>query len=983
MPAAAAGAGRVAGTPPAPKGYGDGRGFRPKPWRWDAGPGWARLFGRLYRLRLAPGFLASAPALFLLVWYAVAALAEHGRHDRAIGEDRPLDTELFQLHLHDHLTQDLRTLTRPPLTRRSDLPTVALTLGAADLEALAACDTTEGPSAYVGGLLQFKGETYRVEVRTRGQEAWHRDYPQKSWKVRVQDGRRVHGTATFNLINSPEPLAFDEQLVLDVAREEGLLTPAAFPVRLLFNDAGMGVYYFVAQPDLDLLRAGNRVPGALFSGNEAPANPETGVSRLWEDAQYWKQVDDQDGTVPSAIEELERLLALVGRATQREFAAFARDHLELRRLALVDAINVVFGADRADFGRNHKLVLDPVTGRFEAVASDFRGWEHSRDLNRVEHPLLLRLKELPEYVTLRNREVWRLLHGPCAVEAVRARARRTVDELAQEQAADPYWDAFDLLPAGDAYFEDMIRPMTAERQALVLEARLGEYVRRVEYLLAELAEPGLEWTRRPAADGGVLVEAAVDGPAGYRLDELRVEWPSGCVPSRWRLSADRAGGVAVEGSEAATGYVEAHRAARAGWPLFPGSVLQARKPHPTRGAVVSATDRRRYRFRLEADGCVPVAVHLRSTNLVTGSRDERTAAAVSASDGSDESDGPLACADGSAGLVAGRASLHPWCLPTEPRRQVRLGPGTVRVDETLEFRPGETVTIAAGTTLELASGASLIFRGPLLALGTAAAPIRFVPQGKRWGGLALLGPGTTGSRLVHFEVDGATAPRVAFTKTPSAVDIQDTTAIVVAHGRILGGKKQAETFHAAYVRGLVLAELEIREARGDAVDLEFVTGVIDGLTVVGAGQEALDLMGGVVSLTDARLLDCDANAISAGSGVRLVASRVLVAGSRTGLLVKSGSSVRLVDVLFQDDEQAVVVRVSGENWPGTSRLRTRGAYVHGGGGLLRVEDGALVPVPSLRQGRPEDALRPLLESLGLAGWAELDGALRRWREGSP
>lgn len=971
----------MTGAPPAPSGHGDDHGLRPKPWRWDAGPGWSRLFGRLYRLRPAPGLLASAPALFLLAWYVVGSAAEHARHDRAVGEDRPLDAELFQLHLHDRLTRELRALRQAPQLRSTDLPTVALTLGADELAALAASDTTEGPSAYVTGALRFEGKLHRVQVRYRGQEAWHRDYPQKSWKVRVLDGGRVHGTATFNLINSPEPLAFDEQLVLEVAREEGLLTPAAFPVRMLFNDAGMGVYYFVAQPDTDLLRASDRVPGPLYSGSDAPTNPGTGVSRLWEDAAHWKQVDVGAGGAPADTAPLERLLALVGRGSQAEFARFARDHLDLRRFALLDAINVVFGVDRMDFGRNHKLLLDPVTGRFEPVASDFRGWEHSRDLNRVEHPLLLRLKELPEYLTLRNREVWRLLHGPGAIEAVRARARRTVDELAQEQAADPYWDAFDLLPAGDAYFEDMVRPMTAERQALVLEARLDEYERRVEHLLAELAEPGLEWTRRTTADGGVPIEATVDGHAGYRLDELRFEWPAGCEPSRWRLSADRTGGAVAAGAEPTTGEWPAGRAARPGWLLYPGTVLEGRRPHPTRGDVVSRAAERTYRFRLEAGGCIPSAVHVRTTNLVTGSVEQRTAAAPPSSVVAAVE--PLDCAETAPGLVSGRASLHPWCLPAEPRRVVRLGPGAVRVDETREYGPGETVTIAPGTTVELAKGASLIFRGPLFAVGTAAAPIRFVARSKRWGGLALIGPGTAGSQLVHFEVDGATAPEVPLTATPSAVDIQDTAGIVVMHGRVRGGTRQAETFRAAYVRGLLLGDLELREARGDAVDLEFVFAAIRGLTVVGAGQEALDVNGGRVTLVDARLLDCGANAISVGSGAQLRAARVLVAESRTGLLVKAGSRVRLVDVLFERTGTAAVVRVAGENWPGASRLRLRRAHVSGGGAGLVVEGGALDPRPELETGLPDGALRRLRESLGLAAWAELDGALARWREEAP
>lgn len=963
----------MTGPPPAPSGNGL------RPWRWGAGPGWSRLLGRLYRLRLAAGVLPAAPALFLLLWYAGATLAEHARHDRAVGEDRPLDPELFQLHLHDHLTRDLRALTRPPLGRRTELPTVALTLGAAQLEALAASDVVEGPSAYVDGTLQLGRETYRVQVRYRGQEAWHRDYPQKSWKVRVQDGRLVHGTATFSLINTPEPLAFDEQLVLDVAREQGLLTPAAFPVRMLFNDAGMGVYYFVAQPDIDLLRAGNRVPGALYSGNEAPTDPRSGVSRLWDDVEHWKQVTGDD-EVPADPEPLRKLLALVARGSQAEFARFARDHLDLSRLALLDAINVVFGVDRHDFGRNHKLLLDPVTGRFEPVAWDFRGWGHARELNRVEHPLLLRLKELPEYLTRRNAEVWRLLHGSCAPAKVRERAARLAASLAPDQAADPFWDAYELLPAGDNYFEQMIRPMTAARQELVLAARLDEYARRVEYLLAELSGPGLAWSSRVVDGGDVELEAAVDGLAGYRVDEVAVEWSPGCVPERWRLTAERAGGAPAGAAAAVAGELEARQAARPGWRVFPGSVLQARKPHPTRGAVVAAPEERRYRFRLATGGCPAGAVRVRATNLVTGLGEQRRTVPAAAGDGATAAP---ACAESAAGLTAGRASLHPWCLPAEPRRWVRLGPGTLRVDATREFGPGEAVLIVAGTTLELAPGASLVFRGPLLAVGTAAAPIRFVPQAGRWGGLALLGPETAGSQLVHFEVRGATAPEVPLTMLPSAVDLHDTTAILVAHGRIAGGKRQAEAFHAAYVRGLVATDLEIREARGDAVDLEFTTALFRRLAVVDAGQEALDVNGGEVALVDARLLDCDGKGISVGAGARLRADRVLVAGSRVGLLVKAGARVRLADVLFRDDDTAVVVRVAGEHWSGDSRLRVRRTRVTGGGAVLRVEDGVLDPAPKLQPGLPADELPRLRELLGLADWAELDQALRAWREGAP
>jgi len=206
---------------------------------------------------------------------------------------------------------------------------------------------------------------------------------------------------------------------------------------------------------------------------------------------------------------------------------------------------------------------------------------------------------------------------------------------------------------------------------------------------------------------------------------------------------------------------------------------------------------------------------------------------------------------------------------------------------------------------------------------------------------------------------------------------------MLAHCRIAGGTGQARTLHAAYVQGLTLGDLEIRGTLDDAVDYEFVTGVVHALTVVGAGQEALDLMGGAVVLSDSRLLDCGGNGISVGSGARFVAARVLVAGSRVGLLVKSGSRARLEDVLFRDDVTAAVVRVAGEHWPGTSRLRTRRTRVVDCRTPLRVENGVLDSAPDLQPGLEAGALGGLRGVLGLADWDELEPALRRWRESSP
>jgi hypothetical protein len=954
--------------------------------RSGSGPGWGRFFRRLYRLRFVSALLPAAPALLLVAWYSAAAVAEHRRHDDTVGEDRPLTLELFHLHLHDHLARDVRSLARSSAARTGALPALRLSLGADALDALAAGDRPEeGTGAYVNATLRYGGEWFDVKVRYRGEEGWHRSYPQKSWKVRVEGGRGVEGFGTFSLINTPEPLPFDEQMVLDVCRDEGLLTPALFPVRLLFNDAAMGVYYFLGQPDADLIREADRVPGTLYSGDDAPVDEATGVSDLWNAAGYWKTVAEADRQPESPKKMLERLLAVVGRGTQAEFAAFARDHLDVERWATLDAIDVVFGGDRHDFGRNHKLLLDPVTGRFEPIAWDFRDWGHARTLNRVENPLLLRLKELPDYLTRRNRRVWELIHGACRPEEVRGRAERCAADVAADQAADPYWDAYRILP-GPRYLTRMVRPMTADRQRVVLEARLAEFERRAAFLTEELALPGIEWTYVVSPSGTGHLVATVDGHVGHRLEEVVPEWGPGCVPAAWSLAADRdldgrPGGSAGPGAP----VLRPDRAARPAADLFPGTRLESRgEPHETRGAVRAVPDPRDYRFVLAAGDCLPAALRIRTTNLVTGEALERRVEAGSKPPAGGPAARGASCRESAAALQPDRRSLHPWCLPEPRPTPVTIGPGTVEIAETREFGPHERVVVMPGTTVEMAPGTSWILRGGLAAIGTAEAPVRFVAGRGRWGGLLLVGPGAAGSVLQHVEVRGGSAPAARLTAPTGMLDVLDTHDVRVAHCRFHADAKVDQVVHAAYVDRLRIDDVEIRNAPDDALDIEFSTATVRRLTVVGARQEGLDVNGGRVALSDSRLLDCRGNALSAGSGARIDVTGTLLAGSRVGLLVKGGAVARLDGVLFYDDGTAAVLRTVDDRASRRTRLLPGEAYRASCPEAIRIEGTRSGPAPVLLHPLPDSALGTLRSDvLGLDDWSTLDRGLAALRRGLP
>ncbi|CAN0599012.1 unnamed protein product, partial [Laminaria digitata] len=123
-----------------------------------------------------------------------------------------------------------------------------------------------GKRTYVNARLRKDGQMHKVRVRLQGRRHWHHIGVQKSFKVRAAKGDLVDGLRTFNLVNDVTPFGLEEQIVLDVAKSLGLLTPDYLPVRLRLNNTDLGVYRLVGTPDEGLLRRAGRMPGSIYSG---------------------------------------------------------------------------------------------------------------------------------------------------------------------------------------------------------------------------------------------------------------------------------------------------------------------------------------------------------------------------------------------------------------------------------------------------------------------------------------------------------------------------------------------------------------------------------------------------------------------------------------------------------------------------------------------------------------------------------------------
>ena len=942
---------------------------------------------RLYKMSRPTGILCSLPLVLAVAWYAWSAFAQLDRYRRAGGEDVPWSLELFQIALHDELVRDLRRLTLPERPADSALPTFALSLTRDSFDALNEQLYSDAERTYVKGYVQKDGIVHPIRLRYRGSKPWHWLGVQKSMKLRLDAGDLIDGTRVFNLINDPTPLGLEDQIVLDLARQLGLLAPEYHPVRVRLNNSDLGTFRYAAQPVEGLLRRGRRMPGALYSGDTEQVDSTLHVGDLFFARHGWQQVAVQAGKEredEAAFAPLDGLLAAVQEASFAAFASYADRTIDVERYAIFDALDVVFGGAEHDYFSNHKLYFDPYRGRFEPVAWSFRGFKHEPVFNRIDHPLLIRLKMTPEYLARRNRIIFGLLLDQASVPQVRARVDRLFAGMAADLETGPYWDAYKLLPRVTRFHRFMARPMSTAKWLLAARAELHGYNQRVRYLLDALERPGVTGMARSIASTQSRVDLVVDGHAAQRVRQVSVSGP--CAGDYyWQADVNRNQQLDADDPVVAAGTLGTSSRLDGYADLSPGTRLVARSdPQPKRGTVRIELEPRTYTYHLTTP-CPPHQVALVLANRTTGG--SMRLALPAGVDSSAVSCAELPPASSAPVFAAGQRSPHVWDYPRAPSLEiVRLGPGVVRIPETRIFAEHQQVVIAAGTRLAMGPDASLIFRGRVTGLGTMAKPIIMAAEqtGRPFGGIAIQGPATKGSRLAHWRVEGGSRVGSLEIEYPSLINIHDTRDIAIEAARFTGAINADDVLRATYVRDIHLHELDIDQAPVDGVDLEFADGEIRGLRIVGAGDDCLDLMGVDLLIVDSILSGCANNALSVGEESQVSAQGLFISDSKTGVLAKNDSQARITRSLIYETATALKTKRRDIHYMGESRIGASDLFVVACERAVDEAPGSRIKAGQFRQSLPATGtLNHLAQNvLGLSGWDHLGMYMSHLRMGA-
>lgn len=242
-----------------------------------------------------------------------------------------------------------------------------------------------------------------------------------------------------------------------------------------------------------------------------------------------------------------------------------------------------------------------------------------------------------------------------------------------------------------------------------------------------------------------------------------------------------------------------------------------------------------------------------------------------------------------AALVARRV------VETSPSPPLRIGPGEHLFSRVVVVPPGRRLEISPGAVLRFTPHAGILSHGPIVALGSAEQPIRFLPQvdGGSWRGLAIADAKGT-SRLAHVIVEGAAGGEMGGYRFSGGLSVVRSRLMLRdADLRRIPAEDALHFSHSRYD----LDRVRVHDTRGDALDSDWSVGTIRASRFAGCGRldggsaraDCLDFSGSRAIVADTAVVDSSDKGVSVGEGSIVQLQGVEAAGHRIGFAVKDQS----------------------------------------------------------------------------------------------
>jgi hypothetical protein len=871
----------------------------------------------------------------------------------------------------------------------NDLETIDILLDAAAMgilreeqrRAMATGAIVRTDASLVPVTIRHDGQEYSARVRLKGDLIDHVDSSRWSLRIELTD-KPLFGMSRFSIQHPKTRHYLPGYLVLEAARYQGLLAPRASFVNVEINGNSNGIYELEEHISKELLESQGRRDGPVLLFNEASfwslaaqvksATPRQGPSRrvpgdhvLNAEVSVFggrhlagsEDLSRQLQSGFSKLRDLQRLMILRSRwsdilsslpldlrtARQVEAHRFIFERhadgatadlplqlqaapevvasnisgiLAVERMAKATALLSLFGGSHGLAWHNTRFYLDPTRDRFELVIFDINpsithGWT-ADPLVWDQRWIGNLLKDLPDYYLGIFKELHELT-DPGWLDAFLA---------ALEPDLTRYGDA--LTAAGDLPpGEDLASVRThLQNRQLYLRTLLApsDCAHFHSFILADGDELGSEMVIE--AWVATRVPVALDG---FRFSNGRLQ------PAAQVLDPAMMGGAVVIGDAVILPW-DARRV-RFRFPLDE-RIATLREIAQITDAILQETERdRSARLEITAEFHLIGSGEKRSELL----RTHRFQRAWSA-----EGLRPVPPS------IEDALELHPFLRYEVDSGKLFVAQGSWDVGGDLVVPAGHILRAGPGVTLRFEEGAILYSESALSFLGVEGEPVRLEPihPAKGWAGVVVL---DARERTVwfHVHVSGASELRrggwlasggVNFYHCP--VEIRSST-ISDARGEDALNVLGAE---------VLLDEVRFVDTASDALDGDFVHGLVRRCEFVRIGGDAVDTSGSRVHVDRCTFREVHDKAISAGESSEVTITDGIVHSASIGIASKDGSTITVRGLkILSATQYGMTAYIKKPGYP-PSRITAEGVVITESGlGAHLVQTGCTLLIDGVEQ----------------------------------
>jgi len=807
-------------------------------------------------------------------------------------------------------------------SKKLGLPKVNLYVPKRAQEALLADVPTSTKYWQKGFLLYPDGKLRKVKVRHRGDNAFNWFFEKKSWRVKTRKNNLFRNTRVINFNSPQSPDFLSEYLGYWLGRNAGVLAPRAQMVELYLNDVSNGVLLEVDHLDEGYLRNSNLMPINLYKGEQY--NTERAFQRdnnLFNNPALWSKLSLDNANEEINFGDLERFLELVRSASTSEIAfdklVKVAPILEWARFSAFQILAQSWGNN---YQHNMRLVSDRWRGSVLPVVHDtvvnFRN-DQVKTLDASTQPLLSLYGQHSGFLLAKYQQLHRMLRKELLLEKLMSHVNTLKEPLKISLSRDG--NRVQLVHSLAYIDSKMLTHDGLERQWNELLNNVGQLQ---SWLLEQLEKkPDLTWSNVPSG-----FELTIDGTSPAANLSLILDSPNKANDLKFYWDADYSNSLSADDIPLPTKTAGNHLTINAAF--LANRILFATNDNRPSNFSMGRTAIIPTKFKIFANSNMVIR-SVRGKNPFTGKIYQFTQAAT---------DGVT-------------PSKRNWPVFDRPGPPLVRWAGTVHNDQTQIFN--NDVQIAAGTKIIMSPGTSIVFRGKLIANGTAELPITIEPLDKirPWGTFALQGSGSNGSRISHLHAAFGSGAHVEGVDYTSMVSVHDTENIVFDGLKLADSKIFDDMFHIIYSQNVELKNFQLKNALGDALDVDISNiRVADG-HITDSGNDGIDLMSSNALIHRTSVKNSGDKGISIGEKSEAYVVRSLLTRNVIGVEAKDASHVRIVNSDLIDNEIQINAYMKNWRYGNGGQVTIAKTYLSGGKihlkaqkkSKIQVHDSTLVP----------------------------------------